>query len=262
MNSNETLQLENTRKRTLNAIWEYNNALGIKEDNDNFTIALASAFAELKSSTKPVSMERWLAAIGKRQTTFYRLNKLNKKHYLSNLLQKLNSLHMPVRGKLFADILVGFKQHIERQQRGMFRINPSRREEIGRQLLLAYLPQRGYKEVLTGSGKMDIALFERDSVKHVVETKIWYSRQYYLDGLDELTEYLGTEQLDLGYYIVFAEKFSQSGATKDIPPKDCFWEERKRKKILVVIIDISVIPPSKMGRIKRKAMEVRIEDEQ
>ncbi len=262
MKSSESMQLENARKRTLNAIWEYNNALGIREDNDGFTIALASVFIELKSGDDPVSIERWLTAIGKRQTTFYRLNKLNKHHYLSNLLQKLNTLHIAIKGNMFGDILVDFKQHVERQQRSMFRINPSRREEIGRQLLLAYLPQRGYKEVPTGSGRMDVASFERGSVKHVVETKVWYSRQYYLDGLDELIEYLGTEQLDLGYYIVFTEKLSQSGATKDIPSEDCFWESREGKKILVVMVDISVIPPSRKGRIKRKATEVRIEDEQ
>ncbi len=109
---------------------------------------------------------------------------------------------------------------------------------------------------------MDVASFERGSVKHVVETKVWYSRQYYLDGLDELIEYLGTEQLDLGYYIVFTEKLSQSGATKDIPPEDCFWESREGKKILVVIVDISVIPPSRKGRIKRKTMGVQIENKQ
>jgi hypothetical protein len=261
VNSDEAWQLESARKRTINAIWEYNNALGVIKDNDSFTIDLASVFVELKSGDEPVSVKKWLAAIGERQTTFYRLNRLNKRHYLLNLLEKLNGLYIPIRVKRLEAILMDFKWHVERQQRSMFRIRPSRREEIGRQLLLAYLPQRGYKEVPTGSGKMDIASFEKDSVKHVIETKVWYSRQYYLDGLDELIEYLGTEQLDLGYYVVFAEKLGRSGAViKDVPSEDCHWESRKEKKIFVVIIDISLVPPSKKGRIERKGKEARVEN--
>lgn len=260
MNSSESIQRENARKMALNAIWEYNNALDIREDNDGFTIALASAFVQLKSSNDSVSIERWLAAISKRQTTFYRLNKLNKKHYLSNLLQKLNSLDISITERAFEDILWDFKYHIERQQRSMFRINPSKQEEIGRGLLLAYLPSRGYKEVPTGSGRMDIACFEKGGVRLVVETKIWRSRQYYLDGFEELIGYLETEQLDLGYYVVFAEKWKEFGAIRDVPTKDYFWETREGKKILVVIVDISLIPPSRKGRIKRKTMGVQIEN--
>ena len=260
MKSSETLHLEDARKRTLNAIWEYNNALGIREDNDGFSIALASTFVELKSGGSPVSEERWLTATRKRGTTFYRLNNLSRKNYLTNLLQKLNVLDINITVHTFEDTLCDFKSHVERQQRSMFRINPSRREEIGRQLLLAYLPQRGYKDVPTGSGKMDIALFERDSVKHVIETKIWYSRQYYLDGFDELIDYLETEQLDIGYYVVFTEKLKLSGGVKDMPSQDCFWESKEGKKILVVIVDISVIPPSRKGGIKRKTMGVQIEN--
>jgi len=88
----------------------------------------------------------------------------------------------------------------------------------------------------------------------VVETKIWRSRQYYLDGFEELREYLETEQLGLGYYVVFAEKLKQSGVAQEIPSQDYFWELKEGKKILVVIVDISVIPPSRKGRIKRKTM--------
>lgn len=260
MNSSENIQRENARKIALNAIWEYNNALGIREDNDGFTIALASAFVELKSNGSPVSVQRWLAATSKRQTTFYRLNKLRKKHYLTNLLQKLNSLDISITQRPFEDILWDFKYHVERQQRSMFRLNLSKQEEIGRGLLLAYLPSRGYKEVPTGPGRMDIACFEKGGVRQVVETKIWRSRQNYLDGFDELIEYLETEQLGLGYYVVFAEKLKQSGVTKDIPSKDCFWEIKDGKEILVMIVDISLIPPSRKGRIKRKMMGVQIEN--
>jgi len=109
---------------------------------------------------------------------------------------------------------------------------------------------------------MDIASFEKDSVKYVIETKVWYSHQNYLDGLDELVEYLRTEQLDLGYYVVFTEKIDQSGVIKNIPSEDCHWESRKGKKILAVIVDISHIPPSRKGRIERKRTEAKIENGQ
>ena len=99
------MQRENAHKRALNTIWEYNNALGIREDNDGFSIALATAFVELRSCGSPVSMERWLAATSKRQTTFYRLNKLRRKHYLTNLLQKLNSLDISITEHALEDIL-------------------------------------------------------------------------------------------------------------------------------------------------------------
>ena len=257
----KSVQPENARKRALNTIWEYNNTLGIREDNDGFSITLASVFVELKSSGSPVSIERWLATTSKRQTTFYRLNKLRRKHYLRELLQKLNSLDISITEYAFKDILWDFKHHIERQQKNMFSLNPSKQEEIGQGLLLAYLPLRGYKGVPTGSGRMDIACFEKGGVRQVIETKIWRSRQYYLDGFEELIEYLKTEQIDLGYYVVFAEKWKQFGETKNIPLKDCFWEVKDGKKILVLIVDISVIPPSKKGSIKRKTMGVKIEND-
>ncbi len=262
MRSSETTQFEYARKCTLNAIWEYHNALGIREDNDGFSIALASTFVKLKSSGVLVSEERWFAATTKQRTTFYRLNRIGRKNYLTNLLQKLNALDINITVHAFEDTLCDFKSHVERQQKGMFHLNLSKQEEIGRQLLLAFLPQRGYREVPTGSGKMDIACFEESSVKYAVETKIWRSYKYYLDGFGQLIEYLKTEQLERGYYVVFAEKLRQSGAATNIPSQDCFWESKEGKKIFVVLVDISLIPPSRKEIIKRKTMGVKIENKQ
>lgn len=262
MNNSDNVQRENARKRALNVIWEYNNTLGIREDNDGFTIDLASAFVELKSNGGPLSMQRWQAATSERQTSFYKLNKLKRKHYLTNLFHKLNSLDISITKYAFEDILRDFKHHVERQQRSMFRLNLSKQEEIGRGLLLAYLPLRGYREVPTGTGRIDLACFERNQVKYVVETKIWRSHQHYLDGLDELIEYLETEQLDLGHYVIFVEKLKQSGPAKNIPSQDYFCESKEGKKIFVVIVDISIIPPSRKGRIKRKTLGGRIENDE
>jgi hypothetical protein len=250
--SHELGNIETARKRALDRIWEHNNALHIVNDNDGFTIFLASVFVGLAMDKSPVDLQRWLAGVTKHSTTFFRLNRLQKKAYLSALLPKLNRLNLGIKPYTLKDVLLNFKCHVERQQRNMFRLNPSRKEEIGRGLLLAFMPTRGYKEVPTGSGRMDITSFEKGGVRDIIETKIWHSRQNYLDGFDELLDYMSTEKLHKGYYVVFVEKLAESGPTKGLPTRDCFCEVREGKSITVIIVDISVIAPSRKAAVRRK----------
>lgn len=250
--SHELSSIEIARKRALDCIWEHNNALHIVTDNDGFTIFLASTFVELAMDKSPVDLQRWLAEMTKRSTTFFRLNRLKKETYLSALLPKLNRLDLGIKPYTLKDVLLDFKHHVERQQRNMFRLKPSRKEEIGRGLLLAFMPARGYKEVPTGSGRMDITSFEKGGVRDIIETKVWHSRQNYLDGFDELLDYMATEKLRKGYYVVFVEKLTESGPTKGLPYQDCFYEIRDGKSITVVIVDISIIPPSRKAAMRRK----------
>lgn len=252
LDSRELNSVEIARKRALDCIWEHNNALHIISDNDGFTIFLASTFVHFAMEKSPVNPQRWLAAVAKHPTTFFRLNRLRKEPYLSALLPKLNQLDLGIKPYTLKDVLLDFKHHVERQQRNMFRLNPSRKEEIGRGLLLAFLPTRGYKEVPTGSGQMDIASFEKGGVQYVIEIKVWHSRQNYLDGFDELVDYLTTEQLDKGYYVVFVERLTESGLTKGLPHQDCFCEIREGKKITVVVVDISPVAPSRKAAARRK----------
>lgn len=250
--NHERSSIEIARKQALDCIWEHNNVLHITSDNDGFTIFLASAFVELAMDKSPVDPQRWLVRAAKHPTTFFRLNQLKKELYLSTLLPKLNRLDLSIRRYTLKDVLLDFKHHVERQQRNMFRLNPSRKEEIGRGLLLAFMPTRGYKEVPTGSGQMDIACFEKGGVSDVIETKVWHSPQNYLDGFDELLDYMATEKLDKGYYVVFVEKLTERGLTKGLPLKDCFFEIRGGKKITVVVIDISTIAPSRKAATRRR----------
>ncbi len=250
--SHEPRSIEIAQKRALDCIWEHNNALRIVSDNDSFTIFLASAFVEFAMDKSPVDPQRWLAGVAKHSTTFFRLNRLKKKVYLSALLPKLNLLDLGIKPCMLKDVLLDFKHHVQRQRRNMFRLNPSRKEEIGRGLLLAFMPTRGYKEVPTGVGQMDIAFFEKGGVQDIIETKVWYSQQNYLDGFDELLDYMATEKLHKGYYVVFVEKLTQSGLTKGLPYQDCFYEIRGGKSITVVIVDISLIAPSRKAAIRRK----------
>jgi hypothetical protein len=257
LNSYEPSSIESARKRVLDSIWEHNNALHIVGDNDGFTIFLASAFVEFAMDKSPVDLKRWWGRVAKRSTTFFRLNRLKKEAYLAVLLPKLNRLDLGIKPYTLKDVLLDFKHHVERQQRNMFRLNTSRKEEIGRGLLLAFMPTRGYKEVPTGSGQVDIACFEKGGVRDIIETKVWHSRQNYLDGFDELQDYMATEKLDKGYYVVFVEKLTERGLTKGLPLEDCFCEIRGGKKITVVVIDISAIAPSRKAATRRKERHVK-----
>jgi len=240
------------RKRVLDCIWEHNNALRVVNDSDDFTVFLASTFVKLAIDKKPVEPQRWLKEVAKHPTTFFRLNQLKKAPYLTDLLPKLNRLDLGIKPEVLKDQLLNFKYHVERQQRNTFRLNPSRKEEIGRGLLLAFLTNRGYREVPTGSGQMDIACFEKSNVQDIIETKVWHSRQNYLDGFDELLDYMTNERLHKGHYVVFVEKLTESGLTKGLPDQDCFCEARDDMTITVVIVDISSVAPSKRAATKRK----------
>lgn len=257
VDSHEPISIEIARKRALDCVWEHNNALHIVSDNDGFTIFLAATFVHFAMEKSPVDPQRWLAGMAKHPTTFFRLNHLRKEPYLSALLPKLNRLDLGIKPYTLKDVLLDFKHHVERQQRNMFRLNPSRKEEIGQGLLLAFLPTRGYKEVPTGSGQMDIACFEKSRVRDVIETKVWHSRQNYLDGFTELVDYLATEQLNKGYYVVFVEKLTESGLTKGLPRQDCFCQTQEGKNITVVIIDISPVAPSRKAATRRKGTHGR-----
>jgi len=234
-------------KQALNCIWDHNNALELSKENDDFTRELAGSYIHLRARLHPVPEDIWLKAISSKRTTFFQLNNTDRDHYLSALLPKLNRLKLDVEQNDIGQILLQFKQHIERQQRSEFRPKPL--ERVGRSLLLAFLQGRGLKEVPTGSGQMDILVVDQG---WIIETKIWRSRQYYEDGLDEVIDYLQSENLDTGYYVVFVEKWQSTGLRTDLPGQDIFWHKRDNKRILVVMIDISQVPPSKKGALKRK----------
>lgn len=252
VDSCEQSNIEIVRRRVLECICEHNNTLQTTSDNDGFTIFLTSTFVDLATTKSPVKQELWLQTVAKQHTTFFRLNGLKKERYLSALLPKLNRLDLSVEPHTLKDVLLHFKHHVERQQRNMFRLNTSRKEEIGQGLLLAFLTNRGYKQVPTGSGQMDIACFEKSNVQEIIETKVWHSRQNYLDGFDELLDYMANEKLNRGYYVVFVEKLTESGVKKGLPDQDYFCKRRDNKSITVIIIDVSLVAPSRQAAVKRK----------
>jgi AAA-like domain len=105
-------------------------------------------------------------------------------------------------------------------------------EREGRLLFLAFL-----KPVLNGHGyalkepqisdekRLDVfvAYHER---RYVVELKLWYGQQAHENGLDQLTDYLGSMGLEEGYLLIFDHRKNKQWADKEV-----VW---KGKKIFIV----------------------------
>lgn len=93
-------------------------------------------------------------------------------------------------------------------------------------------------EVPTGRGRTDILiLFGR--YKYIIETKVFVNQARLQQGKRQLAEYLHSEQLDEGYYVVFSAKHS--------PDDSLFFDEViAGKRIYTHIIQISFDPPSQL----------------
>ena len=98
------------------------------------------------------------------------------------------------------DLLREFKHYAERTLVNGFR-RSNRNEEFCRSNLQTYLERFGItrREVVSGGGLIDILLQEST----LIEAKLWRGREYYEAGIEELREYMRTEQRKIGYYIVF-----------------------------------------------------------
>lgn len=85
-----------------------------------------------------------------------------------------------------------------------------------------------FVEVPTGRGRTDILILHQKQ-KYIIETKIFTDNYYFQKGKAQLAEYLDSERLDEGYYMVFSSKHTE----KD----DLYFEENiKDKRIYTYII--------------------------
>ncbi len=92
-------------------------------------------------------------------------------------------------------------------------------------------------EVPSGRGRTDILLLYRGQ-KSVIETKIFSDPTYFEQGKHQLADYLATEGLDEGYYVVFSRKHSESDSL--------FFDERiDGKRIYTYIIRTNFPQPSR-----------------
>ena len=83
-------------------------------------------------------------------------------------------------------------------------------------------------EVPTGRGRTDILILYRQQ-RYVIETKIFTNTSYFQKGKRQLAEYLASEGLQEGYYVVFSGKHTDDD--------ELYFEETvKGKQIYTYII--------------------------
>ncbi len=92
-------------------------------------------------------------------------------------------------------------------------------------------------EVPSGAGRTDILILYKNH-RYVIEVKVFTKNTLFQKGKGQLAEYLKSESLDEGYYVVFSSKHKE---------KDVLYEEQqiKGKKIYTYIIRTSFEAPSR-----------------
>lgn len=98
-------------------------------------------------------------------------------------------------------------------------------------------------ETPSGRGRTDLLIFHQQH-KYLIETKIFTDQSYFQNGKEQLAEYLGTEGLEDGYYVVFSAKHS-------ITDKLHFDEVINGKRIHTNIILTNFEKPSRHRARKR-----------
>jgi len=99
-----------------------------------------------------------------------------------------------------------------------------------------------FVEVPSGRGRTDILILCRGR-KHIIETKIFTDLSYFEKGKRQLAEYVNSEGLSEGYYVVFSSKHGKD----DVLEQD---EIIDGKRIYTCIIRVKFERPSR--KIKRK----------
>ncbi len=105
-------------------------------------------------------------------------------------------------------------------------------EQLGGQTLV---------EAPSGRGRTDILILHQNQ-KYVIETKLFLSQGYFQQGKKQLAEYLKTEGLAEGYYVVFSHKHAAN---------DMLYSEEmiEGKRIVTHIVRVNFERPSR-GRKK------------
>ncbi len=99
-----------------------------------------------------------------------------------------------------------------------------------------------FTEVPSGRGRTDIMILFRGK-KYIIETKIFTDLSYFQRGKKQLAEYLKSEGLDAGYYVVFSQKHAEEDKLEQ-------EEVINGKRIVTRIIRVKFGRPSK-SRTKR-----------
>lgn len=104
--------------------------------------------------------------------------------------------------KVFAKFQVFMKENYSQKDQVFW-------ERNGRLLFLAFLRPiingRGFdfKEVRIAEEKRLDVVVTFDRKKYIIELKIWRGPAYHQEGLQQLSQYLETQQVDTGYLLIF-----------------------------------------------------------
>jgi hypothetical protein len=106
-----------------------------------------------------------------------------------------------------------------------------------------------FTEVPSGRGRTDIMILCRGK-KYIIETKIFTDQSYFQNGKRQLAAYLKTEGLEVGYYVVFSKKHSESEVLAE-------EEIIEGKRIVTQIIRVDFTRPSRRKSHKPIAKKVK-----
>ncbi len=113
-------------------------------------------------------------------------------------------------GTIDMDALIfNFRNFIIRAGHRILEVPDTPKEFVGQYLLSAYLDQFVQTvgaslrlEVQTGRGRADI-IVTHNQKQYIIETKIWRNERRYQIGKKQLVEYLKSENVPEGYYVIF-----------------------------------------------------------
>jgi len=109
---------------------------------------------------------------------------------------------------------------------------------------LAQLGAESFIEVPSGRGRTDILILYRRQ-KYIIETKVFTSLTRFENGKHQLADYVRTEGIDEGYYVVFSNKH---GAADTL----YFDEMIDGKRIYTYIILTNFEKPSRRRRVRKQ----------
>jgi hypothetical protein len=91
--------------------------------------------------------------------------------------------------------------------------------------------------VPSGRGRTDIMILFQGK-KYIIETKIFTDQSYFQKGKKQLAEYLKSEGLKAGYYVVFSQKHAEEDKLEQ-------EEVINGKRIVTRIIRVNFAHPSR-----------------
>ena len=213
-------------------------------DLDHFGTRLSRAIADRVEAGDSVP-DAVRAGVGDVDTAFFRVNRgVSRQALMAQLEERIGADKLRSSGLLGA--LGAFRAFAERQL--ALELWENRNDEsVLRSHMQTYLEGVGFrtlKEVVTGRGRADVGLLDSRS-RGLIEAKLWKGPQYFREGVRELGEYLRTERLQEGHYVVLDT--TQGNAL--VEDRGVQWSDKvDGQTIHVFFVRVSSVVPSKVGR--------------